>query len=86
VPRAHHPVFHSRRELHTMHGTFTHGSRQIGTQDSHTQRHKAEDTALPRSPAGGLTKFAPTGISQTAIADGITLPNLIALRSGLSYA
>jgi HK97 family phage major capsid protein len=43
-------------------------------------------TALPNSPTGGLTAFAPTGITQAAIADGITYANLIALRSGLSYA
>ncbi len=46
----------------------------------------ATSTALPNSPTGGLTAFAATGITQAALADGITLSNLINLRSGLSYA
>jgi HK97 family phage major capsid protein len=46
----------------------------------------ATSTALPNSPTGGLTAFAPTGITQAALADGITYANLINLRSGLSYA
>jgi HK97 family phage major capsid protein len=47
----------------------------------------ATSTALPNSPTGGLTAFAPTGVTQIALANGITLPNLIALRSSVgSYA
>jgi HK97 family phage major capsid protein len=47
----------------------------------------AASTALPNSPTGGLTAFAATGVTQAALADGITYANLIALRSSVgSYA